>query len=106
MYCLKDAFIFLQISNFTATLISGFEALCTADPADLMTVPPDLNFDFANFHQKLCAVNLTILGEESMRYNSQDNITRAVRKGCNGAKLRQHWSLGFPTTFDTATEDG
>ena len=64
-------FIFhsFQISNFTATLITGLDALCSADPSNLMTVPPKLDFDFAQFHQEFCAINMTKLLEESMKYN-------------------------------------
>ena len=34
-----------------------------------MTVPPKLDFDFAQFHQDFCAINMTKLLEESMEYN-------------------------------------
>ena len=54
------------------------ENLCDASPSDLMTVPPGLSFDFADFHQRFCDVNLTRLVTEVSVFSGEGNITQAV----------------------------
>ena len=66
------------MANFTAAMTFGIENLCAADPSHLMTVPPKLDFDFADFHQKFCAINMTKLSEESMDFSGSGNLTQMV----------------------------
>lgn len=56
----------------------GFDKLCDADPATLMTVPPSSNFNFSQFMTDLCDIDFTALEAESNEYYGGQIVIDAV----------------------------
>ena len=67
-----------QIAHFLELLSSGTEAFCGANPADLMIVPQDSDFDFAAAFNKFCALDLEALAQEMDAINNMNAISQAV----------------------------
>ena len=67
-----------QISIFVSKVSEGFDKLCDADPATLMTVPPSSNFSFSQFMRDLCDIDFTALEAESNEYYGGQIIIDAV----------------------------
>ncbi|KAH9491890.1 hypothetical protein Btru_029795, partial [Bulinus truncatus] len=51
---------------------------CSSDVADIMTVPPSLNFNVSEFKWKMCNINLEELGQEMSQYQGTDKLNELM----------------------------